>query len=115
MVAVLFAHLVGVSHAAGNLNLEGVYTENKPCDAKRANTKVPRVVIRPSEILHAGGICSIDSRRQEQKDLVMQVTCKFRSGAVMVAEIAFWRRDDATLGMEQRDGNYKAVLYKCLK
>lgn len=112
-LAVLTANLVCVSYAAGNLNLEGVYTENKPCGAKGGTAKVPRVVIRPNEILHAGGVCAIDSRRQEEKDLVMQVTCKFQSGAVMVAEIALWRRDDATLGMEQRDGNYKAVLYKC--
>ncbi len=113
MLAVLFASLIGISHAKDDLIIEGVYTENTPCDTESTEAKAPRVVIQPDEIQHSGGVCSIDSRRQDDKDLVMQVTCTFRSGAVMIAEIAFWRRDDGTVGMVQRDGNYEAVLYKC--
>lgn len=100
-------------HAADEMRIEGQYLQNRRCKGDRTDPAGMKVTIAPREITYSGGVCSIDSRRDEERKVVMSVTCKFRSGAVMGADIAFAALDDGTLHMVQQDGTFEANLYRC--
>jgi hypothetical protein len=98
---------------ADDAPIEGVYTQNELCRGNGSQQEPLRVKMGESEIAYAGGICSIDSRQQSGPSFTMQVTCKFKSGAVLGSVVIFTRKDDNTFDMRQQDGSYKAVLHRC--
>ena len=103
------------ANAADETPIEGQYLQNRRCKGDRSDPANLKVTINANEITHSGGICAIDSRRNEGSKIIYAVTCKFRSGAVMGADIAFTPRDGGSLHMVQQDGTFEADLYKCPK
>ena len=86
---------------ADDVTIEGTYTQNELCRGNGSQQEPLRVQMGASEISYAGGTCSIDSRQQSGPSLTMQVTCKFKSGAVLGSVVTFTRRDDNTYDMTQ--------------
>ncbi len=113
-IAIAFA-ISSTSVMASEEPLEGQYLQNRPCTGTRTDPEGLKVTITSQEIVYSGGVCSIDSRRNEGDKTAFAVTCKFRSGAVMGANIALMRRDANSLQMEQQDGTFRAVLHRCPK
>jgi len=99
--------------AADEIRIEGQYLQNRRCKGDRTDPAGMKVTIAPREITYSGGVCSIDSRRDEERKITLSVTCKFRSGAVSGADIAFEPREGGALHMTQQDGTFEADLYKC--
>lgn len=93
--------------------IEGHYLQNRRCKGDASDPPALKVTIAPHEIRYAGGICSIDSRRAEPSKLVIAVTCKFRSGSILGADIAFTSLGEQSLHMTQQDGTFEADLYRC--
>lgn len=105
--------LASFADAADEMRIEGQYLQNRRCKGDRTDPAGMRVMIAPREITYSGGVCSIDSRRDEERKVTLSVTCKFRSGAVSGADIAFEPREGGGLHMMQQDGTFEADLYKC--
>jgi hypothetical protein len=105
--------MLGSAFAGDSFVFEGTYLQNKPCEGDGSEAALLRVTITPQEISYAGGVCSIDDRRQDRDKLWLRVTCKFKSGVVVSDNISFTVRDDKTLSMAQQDGSYTAVLNRC--
>jgi hypothetical protein len=103
------------ANAAEEVQIEGQYLQNRHCKGDRTDPAGMKVTIAPREITYSGGVCSIDSRRDEERKVTLTVTCKFRSGAVSGADIAFEPREGGSLHMTQQDGTFEADLYKCPK
>jgi hypothetical protein len=99
--------------AADEFPLDGIYTQNEPCKGDGSGQPFLRVKITPQDVSYSGGVCSIDSKELDGDKLSMQVTCKFTSGAIMASGVAFTKKDDNSLDMVQKEGTYKAVLYRC--
>ena len=112
-IALAGATLAACANASEEIPIEGQYLQNRRCKGDRTDPAGLKVTIAPHEITYSGGVCSIDSRRNEGSKLLFGVTCKFRSGAVMGADIAFTRLDENSLHMVQQDGSFEADLYKC--
>jgi len=100
------------ANAGEEMRIEGQYLQNRLCKGDRSDPAGMKVIIAPNEITYSGGICTIDSRQDETSRVVIAVTCKFKSGAVAGADIAFTSRDGG-LHMVQQDGTFEADLYKC--
>ena len=105
--------LASFANAAEEMRIEGQYLQNRRCKGDRTDPAGMKVTIAPHEITYSGGVCSIDSRRDEERKVTLSVTCKFRSGAVSRADIAFEPREGGGLHMTQQDGAFDADLYKC--
>ena len=105
--------LFGTCALAEDASIEGIFTQNQICKGDGSQQVPLRVKMGETEIAYAGGTCSIDSRQQSGPNLTMQVTCKFKSGAVLGSVVTFTRKDDNTFDMSQQDGSYKAVLHRC--
>ena len=101
------------ANAAEEMRIEGQYLQNRRCKGDRTDPAGMKVTIAPHEIIYSGGVCSIDSRRDEERKVTLSVTCKFRSGAVSGADIAFEPHEGGGLHMTQQDGTFEADLYKC--
>jgi hypothetical protein len=99
--------------AAEEMRIEGQYLQNRRCKGDRTDPPGMKVTIAPYEITYSGGVCSIDSRRDEEHKVTLSVTCRFRSGAVSGADIAFEPREGGGLHMTQQDGTFETDLYKC--
>jgi len=105
--------LASLANAAEEMRIEGQYLQNRRCKGDRTDPAGMKVTISSREITYSGGVCSIDSRRDEERRVTFSVTCKFRSGAVSGADIAFEPREGGGLHMTQQDGTFEADLYKC--
>ena len=105
--------LASLANAAEETRIEGQYLQNRRCKGDRSDPAHLKVTIAAQEITYSGGICSIDSRRDEDRKVVISVTCRFRSGAVSGADIAFTPLDGGGLHMTQQDGTFEADLFKC--
>jgi hypothetical protein len=101
------------SKAADEIRIEGQYLQNRVCKGDRSDPVGLKVLITRSEIVYSGGTCSIGSRRDEEQKIIISVSCKFRSGAVMGADIAFSPTGGGALHMVQLDGSFESDLYKC--
>lgn len=112
-VVLAMAALVNSTVARAEVSIEGHYLQNRRCKGDRTDPPALRVTIASNEITYAGGVCSIDSRRSEGDKVIFGVTCRFRSGAVMGADIAFTPLGDGSLHMVQQDGTFEADLHKC--
>ena len=115
VIALSVAAAAGSANASDELPIEGQYLQNRRCKGDRTDPAGLKVTIAPHQITYSGGVCSIDSRRNEGSKILLAVTCKFRSGAVMGADIALVRLDDDAMHMAQQDGSFEADLYKCPK
>jgi hypothetical protein len=104
---------VASANAADEITIEGQYLQNRACKGDRTDLARLRVMITAREISYSGGICSIDSRRDEPRKVIVTVTCRFKSGAVAGAEIAFAPLENGSLHMTQQDGTFEADLSKC--
>jgi hypothetical protein len=107
------AMILNCAFAEGEFPLEGIFTQNELCRGDGSQQEFLRVKITPQDVSYSGGICSIDTRQLEGKNLAMRVTCKFTSGAVMTSAINFTMKDNNTFDMAQQDGTYRAVLHRC--
>ena len=107
------AMILNCAFAEGEFPLEGIFTQNEPCRGDGSQQQFLRVKITPQDVSYSGGVCSIDTRQLEGKNLAMRVTCKFTSGAVMASAISFTMKDNNTFDMAQQDGTYRAVLHRC--
>jgi hypothetical protein len=105
--------LAADTNAADQTQIDGQYLQNRRCKGDRSDPAHLKVTIAAQEITYSGGNCSIDSRRDEDRKVVISVTCRFRSGAVSSADIAFEPRDGGGLHMTQQDGTFEADLFKC--
>ena len=114
-VALALMTFAACANAADETPIEGQYLQNRRCKGDRSDPAGLKVTIAANEITYSGGVCSIDSRRNEGGSVIYAVTCKFRSGAVMGAEIAFSPLDGGLLHMAQQDGTFEADLHKCPK
>jgi len=103
------------ARAADETPIEGQYLQNRRCKGDRSDPAQLKVTIAEHEITYSGGICAIDSRRNEGSRIVYAVTCKFRSGTVMGADIAFTPGGGGSLHMVQLDGTFETDLHKCPK
>jgi hypothetical protein len=112
-VSLVLATFVSCANASDEIPIEGQYLKNRPCKGDRSDPAALKVTISSNEIVHSGGTCSIDSRRNEGARSIFVVTCKFRSGATMGSEIEFTRRDTNSLHVLQQDASFEADLYKC--
>lgn len=106
---------LGGALADDSFSIEGTYTQDQACVGDGTDPDFLLVKITPKEISYASGVCSVDDKKQEDKKVLVRVTCKFLSGSVMGANIAFTQRDNKAMDMVQLDGTYQAVLYKCPK
>jgi hypothetical protein len=113
VLAAGLAMMLGPALAGGSFVFEGTYLQNKPCEGDGSDAMLLRVTITAQEITYAGGVCSIDDKRQDGDRLWMRVTCKFTSGVVVSDNISFTVKDDKTLSMAQQDGIYTSVLNRC--
>ncbi len=104
---------LNAAQAGDALLIDGTYLRNQVCSGDTNDTDARLVKITAKEIYHAGGVCTIDDRREDGKTVTMRVSCKFKSGAILSSSISFTLRDDKTLDMEQLDGSFKAVLSRC--
>lgn len=105
--------LAPLANAAEEMRIEGQYLQNRRCKGDRTDPAGMKVTIAPHEITYSGGVCSIDSRRVEERKVTLSVTCRFRSGGVSSADIGFEPREGGDLHMTQQDGTFEADLYKC--
>ncbi len=99
--------------AADEIPIEGQYLQNRVCRGDRRDPAGLKVTITAQEITYSGGVCSIDSRREEERKAIIAVTCRFKSGAVRGAEIAFAPLNDGSFHMTQQDGTFEADLHRC--
>ena len=107
------ATLAASARAADQISIEGRYLQNRVCRGDPRDPPGLKVTITAQEISYSGGICSIDSRRDEERKAIIAVTCRFKSGAVRGAEIAFEPLNDSSLHMTQQDGTFESNLYRC--
>ena len=114
-VLLALAMFAAGANAADETPIEGQYLQNRRCKGDRSDPAGLKVTIAANEITYAGGICSIDSRRNEASKTIYAVTCKFRSGAVMGADIELTPREGGSLHMVQQDGTFETDLYRCPK
>jgi len=105
--------IADVAPAQEQGNIEGTYLQNQACRGDGRDPEFLRVKITGNEIVHSGGVCSIDNRQQDGKKISLRVTCKFKSGTVLSDTISFTLRDDKTMDMTQQHGSYTAVLNRC--
>ena len=87
--------------------------QNKVCHGDGRDLEPMKVKIATQEISYAGGVCSIDDKRQDGNTLSVRVTCKFKSGSVLSDTIMFTAKDDKSLAMAQKSGSYTATLNRC--
>jgi hypothetical protein len=106
------AMILNCAFAEGEFPLEGIFTQNEPCRGDGSQQQFVRVKITPQDVSYSGGVCSIDTRQLEGKNLAMRVTCKFTSGADGECH-QLHHEDNNTFDMAQQDGTYRAVLHRC--
>jgi hypothetical protein len=107
------AMILNCAFAEGDFPIEGIYTQNELCRGDGSQQEFLRVKVTAQDVSYSGGICSIDSKRQDGDSLAMRVTCKFSSGAVLASAVTFTKKDSNTFDMAQQEGTYKAVLHRC--
>ena len=105
--------LAGSASVADEIPIEGRYLQNRVCRGDQRDPAGLKVTITAQEISYSGGVCSIDSRRDEERKVIIAVTCRFKSGAVRGAEIAFTPLNDGSFHMTQQDGTFEADLHRC--
>src|SRR5262245_29069397 len=86
--------------------MEGNFLRNQVCKGDGSESEPLRVRITGDQIFYAGGVCTIDERKQEEATIAMRVTCKFKSGTVLSSNITFTKRDETSVDMAQIDGSY---------
>ncbi|HLH97330.1 MAG TPA: hypothetical protein VKW08_19640 [Xanthobacteraceae bacterium] len=107
------AALLTCAFAQNDFPIEGTFTQNDLCRGDGTKQPFQRVVVTAQDVSYSGGVCTIDNKQQDGDKLVMRLTCKFKSGAVMASSVTFTKKDDNTFDMAQNEGTYKAVLHRC--
>ena len=113
VIACALLAMVTCAHAEGDYPIEGTFTQNDMCRGDGSKQPFQRVVVTAQDVSYSGGVCTIDGKQQDGDKLVMRLTCKFKSGAVMASSVTFIKKDDNTFDMAQNEGTYKAVLHRC--
>ncbi len=113
VLALLAALCAGAAAAEEEFSMEGIFSQNRACNADGSAPQSTRVVITGDQITYTAGTCNVGARRREENKLILQVTCKQKSGKVLASYISFSRRDDKTFDMLDQAGTYKAVLHRC--
>ena len=102
----------GLAVAEGDFPLVGSYTQNVPCKGDGSDAAEAKVTISAKEIVSNIGTCTILDLKQNPKNFVVHVECKFPAGPLM-GDITFTPRPDKTIGFVDRDKTYNAVLHRC--
>jgi hypothetical protein len=112
-IAGALAAMLNCARAEGDFPIEGIFTQNEMCRGDGSKQPFLRVTVTPQDVSYSGGVCTIDSKEPDGDKLVMRLTCKFKSGAVMASSVTFTKKDNNTFDMAQNEGTYKAVLHRC--
>jgi hypothetical protein len=112
-VAAVLGSMLTYARADGDFPIEGVFTQNEQCRGDGSKQQFMRVTVTPQDVSYSGGVCTIDDRQQDGDKMVMRLTCKFKSGAVLASSVTFTKKDNDTFDMAQNEGTYKAVLHRC--
>lgn len=102
-----------ISFAQDELPISGTYRQGRPCRGDDTSSRAGLVTITPQQIVHPGGVCTIDDKRQEGDTVVLRTTCRDKRGKVLSGDVSFTIRDNNTLDMSAQDGSYRAVLNRC--
>ena len=102
----------GSALAEGDFPLIGDYTQNVPCKGDGTDAAETKVSISAKEIVSNIGTCTILDLKQNPKNYVVHVECKFPAGPLL-GDITFTPRPDKTIGFVDRDKTYNAVLHRC--
>jgi hypothetical protein len=94
--------------------LTGKYTQNVACKGDGTDAQDVLVTISPKEIVSNVGVCTILDAKRDGTAFDVHIECKFPAGP-LIGDINFKPRPDKTIEFIDRDGNYKAVLYRCPK
>jgi hypothetical protein len=112
VIPVVLAVSSGAAVAEGDFPLIGNYTQNVPCKGDGTDAAEAKVTISAKEIVSNIGTCTILDLKQNPKNFVVHVECKFPAGPLM-GDITFTPRPDKTIGFVDRDKTYNAVLHRC--
>jgi hypothetical protein len=110
-IVVLIAD-AGMAPLMADFELAGSYTQNIPCKGDGTDPKESRVKISPEEIVSKVGVCAFLDKRRSSNSVVAHVECHFPAGP-LTGEIIFRMRPDDSIDFTDRDGNYRAVLFRC--
>jgi hypothetical protein len=111
LAALVFA-FADTATADDSFPLSGDYTQNVACKGDGTDAETAKVKISPQEIVSNIGVCTILDTKHNGDSIFAHVECKFPSGPLM-GDITFTPRPDNTVESVDRDGNYKATLYRC--
>jgi hypothetical protein len=115
LAAAIVAVLVSsAAVAADDFPLTGNYTQNVACKGDGTDPELAKVKISPQEIVSNVGVCTILDTKRDGDGFFVHVQCNFAGGPLM-GDITFTPRPDNTVESVDRDGNYKAILYRCPK
>jgi hypothetical protein len=104
----------GAALAEDDFPLTGSYTQNVACKGDGTDPAAVQVKISAQAIVSNVGVCTILDTKQDGPTLTAHVECKLAGGPLM-GDISFTPRPNNTIEFFDRDGNYKAVLYRCPK
>lgn len=112
ILALVAASVAGVAFADDAFPLTGNYTQNVPCKGDGTDPAVSKVTISPQEIVSNVGVCTILDTKRDGDSIFAHVECQFAGGPLM-GDITFTPRPGNTVEFNDRDMNYKSVLFRC--
>jgi hypothetical protein len=110
--AIVAVMMSSAAIAADDFPLTGNYTQNVACKGDGTDPELAKVKISPQEIVSNVGVCTILDTKKDGDGFFVHVQCNFAGGPLM-GDITFTPRPDNTVESVDRDGNYKATLYRC--
>lgn len=102
-----------IAAAADAFPIAGTYVQNRPCPPEGPGKSRWRVVITPTVITYANGVCAISNPRIVGKAVIVRASCQQKSGKTLSSDVTFTRREDRNLDMTDEFATYKAVLHPC--
>jgi hypothetical protein len=109
-LAVIYAIGSAPLLADDNFPIAGSYVENQACHRDIA---APRVKITPTMIESNLGRCFILNKRLTGQAIAAQIQCRTAGGEIIVGDVTFTIREDATVAISDQDNVYSAILHKC--
>src|SRR5581483_2483785 len=98
--------------AGDDFPIVGDYTQNVACKGDGTDPAAAKVKISTKEIVSNVGVCTILDSKKDGDGYSAHVQCQFPAGP-LVGDVTFTPRPDNTVEFVDRNGTYKAVLYRC--
>ncbi len=112
LAAIVAVLISSAAIAGGDFPLTGNYTQNVACKGDGTDPEAAKVKVTPQQIVSNVGVCAILDAKKDGAGFFVHVQCNFAGGPLM-GDITFTPRPDNTVESVDRDGNYKAILYRC--